>query len=172
MANIIYHKRKRHHTRSHKIRRRKRKISGIDVSSSSLLMKYGPIIVGYFMGDTINGMVNKVTGGKIDNKIVSGGELVAGALLTFGKGKKSLIKTLAGGLLLGSGVKGSLKAFNVISGYGNVPVIGGYGNVPVIGGYEAPGTLAGYIPNATLSGGKKTKVMGGIDDVDNMGIFD
>jgi hypothetical protein len=67
-------------------------------------------------------------------------EIGLGGLLLL-KGKPSLLKTAAGGILAGAGIKAALKKFGVISGYQSVPVIGGkrirgYQSVPVIGAYD------------------------------------
>lgn len=172
MAKVVYH-RKRSHSRSRRrksSRRRHRRVGAIALNPSSSLVRYGSIAAGYFLSDAVNSLIDKTTGGKIDSRIVAGGELILGAMLVFGKGRKGLLKTVAGGVLLGAGAKKGLKALNVISGYGAVPVIGNYGNVPVISGYNAPGTLAGYSPNASLNGNKKPSVVGSIDSVESCGL--
>lgn len=129
------------------------------MNANSPVVQIGALAVGYFLGDTINGPIQSLTGGKIDPKITGIAETGIGAMLILSK-KKTMTKTLIGGVLAGAGLKQSLKSFGVISGYGSVPVIGrrmvaGYGNVPVIGeiGYN-PGAkqLNGYAPGAGMLG--------------------
>ena len=113
------------------------------------------------MADKVNAPIAKLVGDKLDPKIVAGAEAGLGALLVFSKGKKSLLKSLAGGLLLGAGVKSLMASFGMggIGPYGNVPVVGAigpYGRVPVVGrrrvnGYSPNGSLNGYTPNGSLS---------------------
>ena len=114
---------------------RRRRIGGV-MAPGSPVLKYGSIAGGYFLGDKINDAVDKATGGKVDGKIIAGVMAAAGAYLTFmAKGKKSVIKTAAGGILLGAGVKKGLKEFGVLNGFDNVPVLAGYQSVPVLSGY-------------------------------------
>jgi hypothetical protein len=99
--------------------------------------------------------------------MIAVGQIGLGGALVFLKlGKKSLVSEVAGGLLIGSGLKRAMVVFKdgatTMSGYGDVPVIGayktpgqlgrkvaGYGDVPVIGAYA---------PNSALNGA--SKVMG------------
>jgi hypothetical protein len=138
-------------------RSRGRRRIGAALNPASPLIKLAAVAGGYFLAESINPMIDKLTAGKISDKLVAGGQTGLGALLLMGKGKSSIIKTVAGGIAAGSGLKRGLKAFGVIkppvvtapavTGYGSVPVIGGYGSVPVIGkvgGYNAPGSLGAY----------------------------
>lgn len=112
-----------------------RRVGGI--SKSSPLFMYGSIAAGFLLGDKLNTAIDKATGGKIDTKIVAAGQAGLGALLVFKKGgKKSMIKTIAGGVLLGSGVKRGMTAFGIgrIGGYQSVPAVSGYQQVPAVGG--------------------------------------
>jgi hypothetical protein len=143
------------------------------LSPSSALVKYAPIVLGYFMADNVNTPIDTAVGGKVDSKIIAAGEVGLGYLLAF-KGKKSTIKSVAGGILIGAGLKRGLKDFGVISGYGKVPIIGSYGKVPVIGGYTG-----GYTPSTMLAGAlngnagsgyrvpNARNVVGGCGDDDN-----
>lgn len=95
------------------------------------------------------------------NNVVMGGELGLGALLVMSKGK-SMIKTVAGGALLGLGARRLLKEMGMISGFQDYSVIGrrrmnGFQDYSVIG--KMPASLAG-MPNA-LSGGYEPAGMGG-----------
>lgn len=164
---------------------KRKKVGAMSLSASSPLVMYGSIAAGYFFGDKLNDAVDKATGGKIDGKIVGGAEAGLGALLVFGKGKKSLPKTIAGGVLLGAGAKKMLKEFGVISGYGSVPVVGrrrinGYGSVPVVGGYTPSVMLAGAL-NGNGNGMNAgypvprpphKQVVGSYDDGNGSGITD
>lgn len=132
--------------------RRRRRIGAARLNAGSNLVKLGFVGAGYFLGDKINPLIDKVTAGKVSDKIVGAGQTGLGGLLLL-KGRSSMIKTAAGGLLAGSGLKRALRAFGVlapalpsaaVSGYGMVPVIGGYGQVPVIGAYTPNVSLGSY----------------------------
>lgn len=129
---------------------RRRRVGAMSLNANSTLMKVLPIAAGYFFADKVNAAIDKVTGGKLDSKIVAGGEVGLGYLLAF-KGKKSLPKGIAGGLLIGAGAKRLISSMG-IGGYGMVPVLGrvnGYQSVPVLGSYKTNGTLAGYKTSST-----------------------
>jgi hypothetical protein len=141
--------------RSKKSKRRgSRRRIGAALNPASPLVKLGAVAIGYFVaGKPINDMIDKVVPTtKIDGKIVGGATTGLGALLLMSKGRSSFIKTVAGGVIAGAGLKRALVAFGVVkapiatapvqtvTGYGKVPTIGGY-NVPVIGSYQTPGTL-------------------------------
>jgi len=133
--------------------RRRRRVGAMALSPSSPLVKFAPIAIGYFLGDKINEAVLKMTGDKLDKKIVAGAEAGLGYMLVFGPGKKSLMKSVAGGIALGAGAKLLMSEFGIggIGPYGRVPVIAGpYGNVPVIAGRRRVGN--GYTPNKALNG--------------------
>lgn len=162
-------KRKKHHASGHKRkhsakksggRRRRRRMGAVStmLNPSSTLVKIGVPVVGYLLSDQINGMIDKVNGGKLDNKIVAGAQGIGGALLVFKK-RPGLVTTIIGGLLLGSGVKRGLTAFGVITGFRSVPVIDGFRKVPVIGNYAPNGGMNGYnVP------GKKSAIVGSFAD--------
>lgn len=153
--------------------RRRHRIGAMALNANSPLVKFGSIALGYFLGTTINPLINSLVPASFKTN-ASAGKIIAvgtggiGALLVFGKGRKSLAKSIAGGLLMGSAIKratvvfkpgttdtlgayatqGQLGKARVMRGYGDVPVIGGYGDVPVIGGqgvgaYTTPGALNG-----------------------------
>jgi len=135
------------------------------------IIKFGVPIAGFLLGDKIQAPIDKMVGTKLDGKIVGAAEAGLGAFLVLGK-KKSLVKSIVGGLLVGAGAKKLATEFG-IGGlgnvYGRVPVIGNtYGRVPVIGGaakringsggYTPNASLNGYSPNQSLSG----RVMAGV----------
>jgi hypothetical protein len=151
---------------------KRRKVGAMSLTANSPLVKFGSIAIGYLMGDTLNQkLIDKLFGTPTDpvktGKMVAVGQIGLGGALVFLKlGKKSLISEVAGGLLIGSGLKRAMVVFKdgatTMSGYGDVPVIGayktpgqlgrkvaGYGDVPVIGAYA---------PNSALNGA--SKVMG------------
>lgn len=123
-----------------KTHKKSRKVGAMALSPSSTLMKWGPILAGYFLADKINTPIDTALGGKIDSKIIGAAEGGLGFLLVFGKGKKSLPKSILGGLLLGAGAKRLLKDFGVMGGFHDVPVVGSPYRVPVLGAYRVPPT--------------------------------
>lgn len=129
-----------------KQKRSRRRIGAINTSANGPLVKYGSIAAGYFLSNKVNDLLDKVTGGKIDSKIVNG-VLAAGGLyyLFAAKGKKGTVGTMLAGIAAGTGTKGLLVDFGVISGFRSVPVIGGYKSVPVIGQYAVPKPAAGLM---------------------------
>lgn len=157
-------RRKHHHKKSHR-----RRIGAMSLSASSPLVKYGSIALGYIAATTINNGIDGIVPSSMKTntnygKLAAVGEVGLGAMLAFRKGKKSTIGTIAGGLLIGAGLKRGMAALSssttpaTTSGYGQVPVVGGYGQVPVVGrrvnGYTPNQTLGGYTPNQTLTGNK------------------
>lgn len=153
-----------------KSKSRRRRVGAAGLNPNNPIVKYGSIALGYLMGDKINAQVTKLAGDKIDGKIVGGAEAGLGAFLVFGGGKKTMLKTVGGGILLGAGAKKVMTEFGIggIGPYGRVPVVAGaYGRVPVvagakrINGYSPNASLNGYTPNASLNG--KMKVMGAIN---------
>lgn len=146
----------KHARKRSKPTRRRRRVGAMSMTASSPLVKLGSIALGYFLGDKINAALAKVTG-TIDGKIVAAAEAGLGALLLLKKGKKSVIVTAAGGVLIGAGAKKLLTEFGVISGFRQVPVIGrrnmnGFRQVPVVNGYNtnsSPLSMGGYNPNSS-----------------------
>lgn len=166
MAKRKFRKAKRSsHKAAATTRRRRIGASGGKLNANSPVVKWGSVAVGFFLGPKLNAQVTKMIGDKLDPKIIAGAEAGLGFLLAMRKGKKNLVQTVAGGILLGAGVKLALSEFGIagIGPYGRVPVIGGaYGNVPVIG-YRPPGytpnhSMAGFSPNGSLA-----RVMNGVN---------
>lgn len=141
----------------------KRRVGAASLNPGSPIVKLAAIAAGYFLtADPVNTAIDKANtkaatatepaGTRVGETVVMGGELGLGALLLLSKSKNKttgLIKTAAGGVLAGAGLKRALKKFGVIKGYQSVPVIGsrrmaGYQSVPVIGG--VPGQLQGVPP--------------------------
>lgn len=132
------------------------------INAQSPLVRLAAVAGGFFMGDTINGAIDKVlpktttgtppvsTISKATNTAAIVGEVGIGGLLLMGKkgGTVGLVKTVAGGVLAGAGIRRALKQLGVMQGYQSVPVIGrhrmaGYQSVPVIGTNGAPAQLQG-----------------------------
>lgn len=159
--------------------KRRRRV-GAALNPSSPIVKIGAVAAGYFLGDKINEQIDKVTKSKVDTKIVGAGQVGIGALLLLSKGRAGLIKSVAGGLSAGSGLKRLMAAFGTpattvpaaaVTGYARVPVLGsvynsrlgGYQNVPVlggVGGYNAGGTLAGRMGDYRINSGRIMGSMG------------
>lgn len=106
------------------------------LNPSSPVVKYGAIVLGFAMGTKINDAIDKMTGGKIDTKIIAGGQVGLGALLAFKKGKPSLVTSVVGGVLLGAGAKRAMGAFG-IGGFYDVPAVGGFYDVKAVNGNGA-----------------------------------
>jgi hypothetical protein len=156
-------KRKHHKKKSHR-----RRVGAMSLSPTSPLVIYGSMALGYFLGDKINTPIDTAVAGKVDSKIIGVGEAGIGFLLAF-KGKKSTIKTVAGGVLIGAGAKRLLKDFGVVSGFRQVPVLSGFRKVPVIGSYNIPPVPKGMgsynvppVPAGVngMNYGRRSKVMG------------
>jgi hypothetical protein len=141
----------------------------MSLNPKSTLVRAASIAAGYFLGDQINSMIDSVTPAGIfpvpvatnpptapatgfaalgfnQDTIIGAAEAGLGAMLLLSKGKASIIKTGAGGILAGAGLHRLLKKTGIVTGYQSVPVIGsrrmaGYQSVPVIG--KIPGQLKG-----------------------------
>lgn len=129
--------------------RRRRRIGATALNMKSPLVKYGSIAAGFLMATTINTPLDKVVPISVDPKLVAAGQVGLGAFLAFKK-QQSMITTVAGGLLVGAGIKRAMTAFGIgsIGNYQSVPVVGRLGNyqsVPVISGYQTAAlALNGY----------------------------
>lgn len=128
---------------------RRRSVGALALNPSSQLVQLGSVAIGYLMATSINGAIDKVVPTNVDAKLVAAGQVGLGAALVMSK-KKSLVKTVAGGVMAGAGLKRALTAFG-IGGFRNVPAVGNFRNVPAIGarrmsGYttSAATNLAGY----------------------------
>jgi hypothetical protein len=177
-------------------KRHHRRVGAASLNPGSPLVKLATVAAGFLLADKINAPINKLntiaptatTPGstRLDPTIVMAGEIGAGALLLFSKrraGAMGMAKTVAGGLLVGAGLKRALSQFGVISGYQSVPVIGrrgvgGYQQVPVIGkmpsqlngrpsqlsgGYGVNGGFPAAVNNGYIPHGSGPKVMGCVD---------
>lgn len=179
-------KRKKHHKKMGAARSAK---------GAGMLIKLASVAVGYLAADKINDKLDKsfTPTPKLDANgqpiadtmtpnVILAGELGLGGLLMLKKMpvKNRMAKTaitVAGGVLVGAGLKRAMKKLGVIHGYQSVPVIGrhrmaGYQSVPVIGGVPnqlsgVPNQLTGgYIPSGSSMNGYKSQgsgVMGSMD---------
>jgi len=164
-----HHRRRRHHAvsaaphRRRRHHRRRRRSVGAMPGTETLVM-LGSAGAGFFLGDTLNPMVDKVTSmlplpapaagtpttgiaslGLNTNTIGLALEAGLGAALLLKK-RKSTVTAALGGLSAGLAVQRLLKTMGIVSGFQSVPVIGrrmgGYQSVPVIG--KMPQQLSGY----------------------------
>lgn len=146
---------KKHH------KRRSRRVGAFKMGGKDAGLKLIAVGAGFLLGNTINTMVDKVALPKDPNapadkvktakNIAMAAEVGLGGLLllrrstgTMGMGMK-----VAGGVILGAGLKRALSVLGIMTGYQNVPVIGrhrmaGFQSVPVIG--RTPPQLAGKVP--------------------------
>ena len=175
--------------KSHSTRRR----SMGALNPSGPIVKLATLAAGYFLGDTINAQIDKILPASLLSTTTSAGipdmamkyavpavEIGVGGYLLMSKKKPSMIKTVAGGIIAGAGLRKALKAAGIVSGYQAVPVIGkrrvaGYQSVPVLGGVPSqlsggaspfsgpvPNQLSGYRVNGYRPNG--SKVLGGVGD--------
>jgi len=148
--------------------RRRRRISGVSMNANSPIIKYGSLAGGYLLADKINEQLVKLTG-TLDPKIVNG-VLAAGGLyyMFLHKGKKNTAIVVASGLAAGTGIKGLLTEFGVVSGFRDMPVVNGFNNVPTVGKYSVPSGALNGIPNGYKV---PAPVMGSVpDEYGNSGI--
>lgn len=162
--------------------RRRRRMGAMALNASNPLVKYGPIAAGFLLlakpiNTGLDGLIPASIKAKTGSpKIVAAVEAGLGALLVFGKGKKSMVKTVIGGVLIGAGIKRLMDSMatgapTTISGYGAVDVVSGYGAVNVVSGkrrvngYTPNASLNGYTPNTNLGATKPVhqQVMGSAD---------
>lgn len=128
--------RRRKHT-AKKSHSRRRRVSGMALSAKSPLVNYGSIAGGYLMGDKISEALVKAIP-SLDPKILAAMQAVGGFLVR--KNVKGTLGQVAGGVLMGSGVKAGLKSFGIISG---LPTVGGYKDLKMINGLPPVKRIAG-----------------------------
>lgn len=137
----------------------RRRMGAFDLKPANPIVQLAVVVGGYFLAaDPVNDEIDKMltktaadgtkTPPTAETKKAVGGVMTAGGGALVLVGKKTWVKTIAGGLAAGIGVKRLFKEFNVISGYQDVPVLGkrkmaGYGDVPTLGAYKAGGSLNG-----------------------------
>lgn len=136
------------------VRRRRIGSTAGALSPTGPLVTYGSMLLGFVAGPKIlDPLLAKVVPATMDQKIVGIAEAGIGAALVYSKGKKSVIKTALGGVLIGAGVKKTMGAFG-IGGFQMVPAVSGLSKVRSING---PGP-SGYNPGAGLNGYKTAAV--------------
>lgn len=125
--------------------RRRRRVGAVALNPNSALMTYAPIVAGFLLAPQIDKLTAKIIPANVDGKIVAAAEAGLGALLVFGKGKPSVMKKVAGGILLGAGIKRGLTEFGIggIGGYQMVNALNGYNKVQSIAGAKR---INGYVP--------------------------
>lgn len=137
-----------------KTSQRRRRVSGVAMNANSPIMQYGPIAGGYLLADKINEAIAKVVPATLDPKIVAAAQAIGGFILR--KQMKGMAGAVIGGLLMGSGVKAGLKAFNVISGVPgsrSLPVVNGYRDLRTINGLPRSVVAAGLSPSMSVISG-------------------
>lgn len=153
-------KRKKHTHR--KGTRRRRRVSGVALNAKSPIIGYGAIAAGYFLGDKINAALAKVVPSSIDPKIVAAVEAVAGYLVR--SKVKGTAGQLAGGVLMGAGVKAAIAAFKPATTVAGLPTIGDYQNMRYINGVpDSVRRVAGIAQGQSQS----MQVIGGIGSAYN-----
>jgi hypothetical protein len=124
-------------SKSKKSGRRRSRVGAMALKAENPLVKYGSIALGFLAAKPINEGIDKLTGTSIDGKIIAGGQVGVGALLLFKKGKKSLIGTVAGGVMIGAGAKRAMTAFgigDIVAGFQSIPAVAGYQSLPAVNG--------------------------------------
>lgn len=124
--------------------KRRRRIGAVAMNARSPLVTYGSIALGFLAGNKINAALDSVIPANVDRKIVGAAEAGLGYFLISNK-KKTMLTTVAGGVMIGAGAKQLMAAF----GIGGIS-LGGYQKVPSVAGY-IPGSqgLNGYTPQRT-----------------------
>lgn len=161
--------------RSHHKRRR---IGAATLNPKNPLVMLAAVGAGYMLSDQIYAAIDKaipttttpatattpaVVKNVISDTVLGSGFVGLGALVALKMGKPSLIKTVAGGIAAGAGLKFILKDQGVVTGFPSIPVIGratnpfpggnqvkGYPSMPVVG--KIPNQLKGYITSRTAAG--------------------
>lgn len=129
-----------------------RRVGAASINAENPLIKFGSIALGLVLANKVNEQIDKVTGDKIDSKIVAAGQGALGAALVFrktkGRGMVPVVLKIAGGVLLGSGVKRAMSSFG-IGGYQSIPAVNGYQSIPAVNGMLVPAEtgLSGHVPN-------------------------
>lgn len=159
--------------------RRRRRVGALALNPGSQLTKLLAVAAGYFLvADPLNTALDKalptsITAATDMKKYIPGAAEAGVGLVLLTKGRGGMVKTLAGGILIGAGIKRLLRNAGMVTGYQNTPVIGrrmaGYQKTPVLGATDIPSQLngvpsqlsgyrvngPGYIPH-----GSGAKVMG------------
>lgn len=186
--------------RKHKGKRRRRSVGALSMKAGSPLLTAAAAAAGFFADQFvgINSMIDGFLPGTIStpavaatattpavpamntptstmNNIAMVGELGLGTYLVTSK-RKSMVKTVAGGVAIGLGARRLAKELKLISGFQDYPVIGrrgvnGFEGVPVIGGLPSqlsglPAGLSGYVPHHGMGSyspiGSGSNVLGGV----------
>jgi hypothetical protein len=187
----------------HKGKKRRRHVGALSMNAGSPLVM-GLAVAGGFFADQFIGINNIIDGylpGTVTtaavpasgttpaipakntptstmNNVAMAGEIGLGGYLMLSK-RKSMLKTMGGGALVGLGLRRLAVEMGVVKGFQEVPVLGkrrhvrGFQNTPVLGsaGYPAglsgyPAALGAYVTNGMGSYkpiGSGTKVMGCVD---------
>lgn len=153
---------KRRKSAGKKTHHRRRRVGAVALNAKSPIVQFGSIAAGFLLGTQIDTMLTKVIPSNVDGKLVAAGEVGIGYMLSFGGkgGTKKLLPTVAGGLMIGAGIKKAITAFG-IGGFQMVPAVGGYRSVTAIG--APPKRLSGYNAGRNGLNGYSTFRNGTID---------
>lgn len=161
-------KRKRSHRKS-------KRVGAATLNPGNPIVMLAAVGVGYYFSDKLfvplrNMLPMKTTAATttapatiapiVSGTVLGAGMTGVGALLML-KGKKTMVKTVAGGVLAGVGLKGILKDQGVVTGFQSVPAIGRRG----VNGFQSVPAV-GAVPNA-LQGGFTTSRMPAMGAVPN-----
>lgn len=142
---------------------RKHRVGATDLNPKNPLVLLAAAAVGFVAADQIYSAIDKaiptttvpatattpaVVKNVVSDTVLGAGFAGTGAAIAL-MGKKTMAKTVLGGVLAGAGLKWILKDQGVISGFPSVPVIAGrnmrgFPSVPVIAGVPAALKGSGY----------------------------
>lgn len=158
----------------------KRRRSVGALSPSSPLVKLGSIALGYLVAaKPANDAIDKAVKGKVSTTIIGAGTTGLGAYFLMSK-KPSLVKSVAGGVVAGIGLKRLKDKFMpanpapvppAVTGFRNVPVVGGFRQTPVVAGYNIGSNGYKVGQNGGSAYPLRGRALNGVAGVD-MSIFD
>lgn len=146
-------------------KRRSKRIGAMSLNPKNPLVLVASVAAGWFGSDQIFKVIDKAIPTKdtsatdktqvnvVSDTVLGTGMVAAGGALAL-LGKKSMVKTIAGGVMAGAGLKLVLVDQGAIKGFPSVPSVGrrrrmaGFPSVPSVG--RIPESLrGGYSPNRT-----------------------
>ncbi len=143
-------------------KRRSKRVGAMSLNPKNPLVLVASVAAGWFGSDQIFKVIDKAIPTKdtsatdktqvnvVSDTVLGGGMAAAGSALAL-LGKKSMMKTVAGGVLAGAGLKLVLTDQGVIKGFPSVPSVGrrrmnGFPSVPSVG-FTPNALRGGYSPN-------------------------
>lgn len=144
---------------------RRRRVSGVSMNANSPVVQMGAIAAGYFLENTVKAQIDKMTG-TMDPKIVAGGLAILGFVLR--SKVKGTAAAVAGGLMMGAGIKRGIAAFTapqLAPAVAGLPVVSGYRDMRAINGLpSAVRRIAGPVAQGQS---KSVSVISGVGDNSN-----